>query len=127
MQGMTIVLPTGHQTRHPERSGAGLVYVEYIAVAPWNYKDLLEKLHRAPYFGKIGKVLLTAAITLSRELGYEGRIGLHSLPQTEDYYALGCGMIDLGLETFQGPGYQYDLRYYEMTARIADQFTGGTS
>ena len=60
-----------------------------------------------------------AAIRLSIEEGYKGRIGLHSLPQSNDFYSNRCGMIDLGAD----PHYQ-NLRYFEATPEIAQHLIG---
>ena len=35
---------------------------------------------------------------LSEELEFHGRIGLHSLPQADGFYANTCGMTDLGAD-----------------------------
>ena len=62
-----------------------------------------------PKFRGCGYVLITEAIRLSRQRGYNGRIGLHSLPQAEDFYRRKCGMTDLGEDTnYEG------LHYLEM-------------
>ena len=49
--------------------------------------------------------------------GYKGRVGLHSLPQSNGWYANVCGMADLGADA----GYQ-NLRYFEMVPDMADAF-----
>src|SRR4029079_12680175 len=66
-----------------------------------------------PRFLGVGTALLSEAIHLSREDGHEGRIGLHSLPQAEGFYAQ-CGMTRVGFD----PDY-YDLPYYEFTSQQA--------
>ena len=71
--------------------GQVVVYVDYLEAAPWN--------QRAPdhpaRFGGVGSALFTEAVILSVELGFHGRIGLHSLPQAERFYG-GCEMAHLG-------------------------------
>jgi len=85
----------------PDQKGKPLVYVDYLETAPWNQRELVEK----PRFGGLGSVMLAAAITLSLEEGFSGRIGLHSLPQSEKFYRA-CGMTGLGPDAFkQGLGY----------------------
>ncbi|MEO1685673.1 MAG: hypothetical protein AAFS06_20750 [Cyanobacteria bacterium J06631_12] len=59
-----------------------LVYVEYLAAAPWNRHPLEDP----PYLKRVGSALLTIARQRSVELGYEGRVGLHALPGTEGFY-----------------------------------------
>jgi hypothetical protein len=59
-----------------------LVYVEALAVAPWNRKNL----QYPPYLKVTGNALMIFARERSRALGYQGRIGLHSLPASENFY-----------------------------------------
>lgn len=95
-----------------EQRGKPLVYVDYLETAPWNQRELVDQ----PRFGGIGIVMLTAAITLSRDEGFHGRIGLHSLPQSEKFYEA-CGMTGLGKDrSKQG------LCYFEMTSEQATAF-----
>jgi hypothetical protein len=65
----------------------------------------------------VGSVLMRAAIEFSHQEGFKGRVGLHSLPQSNGWYANACGMADLGTD----PDYQ-NLRYFEMTPEIAEAF-----
>ena len=100
----------------PVQKGKPLVYVEYLEVAPWNRPDL----GQAVRYRGVGTALLVAAVALSQEEGFRGRIGLHSLPQADGFYRDRCGMTDLGPD----PGYQ-NLRYFEMTPDQAAAFLGG--
>jgi hypothetical protein len=93
-----------------------LIYIDLIATAPWNRPRLMGGIAR--YRG-VGRVLLTAAISLSFEEECEGRIGLHSLPQSESWYR-DCGMTDIGLDPNYYP--KYPLRYFEMTEAQARAF-----
>jgi hypothetical protein len=70
-----------------------LVYIEYLASAPWN-RRLIED---PPYFVGIGRALLLFARQRSAELGYGGRVGLHSLPESEAFYHR-QGMPDYGAD-----------------------------
>jgi hypothetical protein len=108
MQGLMLVLPD-KSSRLALLSGSRLVYVDYLAAAPWNLRGLVDSRR----YLSVGRVLLNSAIRLSSRLGYEGRIGLHSLPQAENFYRV-CGMTDLGHD----PEY-YGLRYFEMTPEQA--------
>jgi GNAT superfamily N-acetyltransferase len=84
--------------------GLPLVYVDYVAVAPWNLNDFAN----SPEYTGVGRALLNATIQKSRSLGFQGRIALHSLPQAEDFYRKISGMVDVGPDT------QYHgLRYFE--------------
>ena len=91
-----------------------LVYVDYLEAAPWNRDSLT-----APRFRGVGSVMLAAAIQLSRDEGFAGRIGLHSLPQSESWYAK-RGMSDLGRD----PSYQ-NLKYFEMDETQSSAFFRG--
>ena len=70
-----------------------------------------------PIYRGVGSLLIAAAIQLSLDEGFKGRIGLHSLPQADAFYANTCGMSNLGPD----PSYQ-NLSYFEMTAEQAQAF-----
>jgi len=112
-QGMMVVDTTLHRCRIPQQEKKELVYVEFIENAPWNRPELRDP----PRYRGVGSILLRAAIALSQDLEFKGRIGLHSLPQANGFYANHCGMTDLGFDaSHQG------LRYFEMTPEQADAF-----
>ena len=99
------------------RRGLNLAYVEFLEAAPWNRPE-----HARPTrFRGTGSVLIAAAIQVSRDEGYRGRLGLHSLPQSEPFYRNAIGMQDFGPDD----GYPGKLRYFEMTANAADHFMKG--
>ncbi len=100
--------------REPSQVGKPLVYVDYLEVAPWNRPDLGATVR----LRGVGSALLTAAVALSDEEGFKGRLGLHSLPQADAFYRK-IGMTDLGSD----PAYQ-NLRYFEMTVEQARAFLG---
>ena len=101
--------------REPRQIGKPLVYIQYLEAAPWNRREL----GRTPRLRGIGSALLAAAVALSEDEGFKGRVGLHSLPQADDFYRR-CGMVDLEPD----PTYQ-NLRYFEMTAEQARAFLDG--
>ena len=68
-----------------------LVYVEYLASALWNRRSLEDP----PFFEGVGIALLFFARQRSVELGYGGRVGLHSLPNSEAFYHR-CNMPNYG-------------------------------
>ncbi len=86
---------------------APVLYVDYIETAPWN----LIQPTIPPRFIGIGSLFLLEAVLLSLDRSFEGRVGLHSLPSSEDFYRHKCGMTDLGPD----PAY-FDLRYFEYTS-----------
>ena len=106
------------KARAPEHQGCGLVYVDLIATAPWNRPRLVG----TPRYRGVGRVLLSAAVSLSIEEEYCGRVGLHALPQSETWYRDKCGMTDLGTDAAYYPN--YPLRYFEMTEAQARAFVG---
>jgi hypothetical protein len=110
-QGLMLVKVT-EVCRLPDQKGKPLVYVDYLETAPWNQRELVDQ----PRFGGIGTILLAAAITLSLEEGFFGRIGLHSLPQSEKFYH-NSGVTDLGPDASK-----QGLRYFEMTAEQATAY-----
>lgn len=113
-QGMMIVDTTTKRCRIGGHKGRHLVYVNFVENAPWNRAELFDR----PRYRGVGSILIGAAVALSGELGYRGRIGLHSLPQANGFYANNCGMTDLGADA------NYDgLRYFEMTPEQARAFT----
>ena len=90
-------------------SPGSAVYVDYVEAAPWN----LRVASSTARFVGVGTALVVAAIRLSRDESYEGRVGLHSLPQAEAFYTR-CGLTRVGIDH----GY-YDLPYYECTSQRA--------
>lgn len=100
-EGLLIIETQEHGSR--QTPGKRLVYINGVASAPWNR----EVIQRPPKFKGVGTALLRFARSRSVELGYEGRVGLHSLPGTERFYE-NQGMFDLG------PDEDYDdLIYFE--------------
>ncbi len=102
--------------RFPARleRGLTLVYVEWLAVAPWN------RAARRPTRELLGcgAALVDHAINRSLEVGCKGRLGLHSLndPHTEGFYRR-CGMTDLGVDPDEE-----NLRYFEFSKGGVEAF-----
>jgi hypothetical protein len=120
-QGMMLVDTTTKRCRLESQRGKNLVYVSFVENAPWNRRELL---FDPPRYRGVGTILIRAAIELSKEEEFKGRIGLHSLPQSNGFYANVCGMTDMGIDqAYEG------LRYFEMTPEQADTFIakGGSS
>jgi hypothetical protein len=108
-----LMATTSHSRRSVLSPGESLVYIDYIETAPWN---IVAPDHPAR-FGGVGKVLIGDALYLSRELGFAGRVGLHSLSQAEGYYSRTCRMIRTGRD----PAY-HDLVYFEYTEAGATEW-----
>jgi hypothetical protein len=83
-----------------------IVYVEYIAVAPWNRLEVQDPRR----FSGCGRALLMVAVERSVALGCGGVIGLHALPRSHGFYR-SIGMKDLGAD----PG-EHGLHYFELRA-----------
>ena len=115
MQGLIQVNTTNAVSRLAEHRGKPLVYVDYIEVAPWNAKVLTD----SPRFGAVGSRLIEAAVGYSKAEGFAGRVGLHSLPQSEDFYERVCRMTRGEVD----PKYE-GLRWFELTASGAKDFLG---
>lgn len=117
-QGL-LMLGLGNKfARLPPEIGRPLVYIDYIESAPWNYAKMVE----TPLYGGIGAVLIRAAVGVSYEEEYQGRIGLHALSQSEKFYRDDCQMVCCGPDLSY-----YNLPYYEMTREIATRFTSNSS
>lgn len=112
-QGMMIVDTAKHRCRIDSQRGQHLVYVEFLENAPWNRPELFA----VPRYRGVGSILIRAAVSLSEESEFHGRIGLHSLPQADGFYANTCDMTDLGTDPDRE-----GLRYFEMTPEQARAF-----
>lgn len=92
--------------------GEPLVYVDYLATAPWNRPPI----RRPERFRGMGRMLLGTAVAVSQMRGMEGRCGLHSLGPAEGFYQR-AGMRDLGIDSAY-----HGLRYFEFDAAAARAF-----
>ena len=106
-----MMLLVGKSSRHPSTS-LPLVYVDFVAIAPWNRKAFQSPRR----FRNLGTIMIGAAVELSRTLGWDGRCGLHSLPQSVGFYRH-IGMRDFGLDPAKPL-----LRYFEFDAPAAQKF-----
>jgi hypothetical protein len=112
-QGMMLVDTAMERCRLDSQKGKNLVYVSFVETAPWNRKELVDP----PRYRGVGPILIRAAIELSKAEEFKGRIGLHSLPQANSFYANVCGMTDLGPDSKE-----QGLRYFEMTPEQAEAY-----
>jgi|SRR5579864_511450 len=113
MQGLMLVLTAGKHARIESQRGRPLVYIHFLAAAPWNLASVVDE----PRYTLVGSVLLATAIHLSLEEEFQGRVGLHSLPQADSWYRDACGMTDLGPDASV-----QNLRYFEMTPKQASEY-----
>jgi hypothetical protein len=112
LQGL-MLLNNIKSARLQEHFGKPLMYLEFVATAPWNRPEM--KI--PPMFRGVGRTFVLAAIHFSMDAGFKGRIGLHSLSKAEEFYENKCGMTRLGPDS----AYQ-DLTYFEMTETQANSF-----
>lgn len=110
-QGLMLVT-TAEVCRLPIQKGKPLVYIDYLETAPWNQRVLAEQ----PRFGGIGTVMIATALRLSLDEGFHGRMGLHSLPQADNFYEA-SGMTRMAKDPFK-----QGLCYFEMTPQQATAF-----
>jgi len=88
------------------------IYITFLEAAPWNYyRD-----KTAGYYAGVGIMLLLAAIQYSDSLGFDGRIALESLSQSEGFY-LKHRMIPV-----ERPEHNRSLTYFELTTQNAQEF-----
>ena len=117
LQGLMRTITEGYDCRIKSQKGKAVVYIDRLAVAPWN---------RYPWFDPrqyrlVGEVLMGTAISLSIEVGYKGRICLNSLPQANDWYVDVVGMTNCGPDA----GCE-DLNWYEMIPKNSKIFLGNS-
>ena len=87
--GLLYIETQGHRSGLPQRFP--IVYVQALTSAPWNRKDIEDP----PYLRGVGRTLLLFARERSQLLGYQGRVGLHALPEAAGFYDR-MGMPDYG-------------------------------
>lgn len=111
-QGLMMISTIGWRGRIDVQAGKPVLYIEYIESAPWNLAGFVE----TPRFSGVGVALMQAAIQVSADEGFAGRIALHSLPQSQPFYRR--HMHDLGID----PAHAEKLCYFEMTEDQAKEF-----
>ena len=112
LEGLMIVNLT-KQARLPAQRGKPIAYVDYLSTAPWNRREIDPN----PRYRGVGRAAVLAAVKLSRAEEFKGRVGLHSLPQSEQFYERKCGMTAVERD----PKKQ-NLMYFEMTEEQATAF-----
>ena len=79
-QGLMIVELDWHRSQ--VEPGRSVVYVDYLATAPWNRGSGQD----SPQYRSVGTLLLLFARSRSVALGYGGRVALHALIGAEGFY-----------------------------------------
>lgn len=113
-QGMMLAIKGGLKcfSRHTEHPRAPLVYIDFLATAPWNRPGMV----LVPSYKGVGRILFMAAVSLSLTEEFGGRVGLHSLPGAEAFYRTRLNMTDLGKDEAY-----HSLRYFELSASQAER------
>jgi len=114
-QGLMFIKTVGF-AREKSQLNKPIAYIDLISTAPWNRRGF----DGVPKYKGTGHVLLGAAVSLSTHEGFDGRIGLHSLPQSESWYRDICGMSELGSDSNKE-----DLVYFEFTSKQAHAYIKG--
>lgn len=112
VQGIVLIDADRYRARLEPDKSKPLMYIEFLEAAPWNNCQFVTKRRYSP----IGARLMEAVIRFSEDEGYHGRVGLHSLRQSEAFYER-CGMTKMEVDT-----QKEDLRYYEMSREQAKAF-----
>jgi hypothetical protein len=81
-EAAVVTLCKNHVALLPPDVGDSLVYVDYLEIAPWNWT--VGQL-QARKFKSAGAALLRAAVEQSYAKGWNGRVGLHALPQATGF------------------------------------------
>jgi hypothetical protein len=111
-QGLMLTRTASYRARLAPDNGKPLVYIDFLEIAPWNW--VVPELGRQGRFRSVGSMLFWRAVKQSEQEGFKGRVGLHALPQAEQFYERACGMTPLG----QDSGKE-NLLYLELTSQQA--------
>jgi hypothetical protein len=117
-QGLMLTRTALYTARLPADRGKPLVYIDFLESAPWNWH--LPELGQAGKFQGIGATLFRVAVEQSLSEGFHGRVGLHSLPQSDGFYRQKVGMTEVARD----PRKQ-NLMYFELSREQASEFLRG--
>jgi hypothetical protein len=117
-QGLMLCSSVGHISKLlPDPRD--VAYIDLLESAPWNWE--VKRLGRLPQIRGVGKNLFELAIRWSEDLGFKGRVALHSLKQSEGFYQ-SCGMTNLGIDNESKP----PMPYFELSEKAAKAFLEAT-
>lgn len=123
LQGLMVV--GGPHICVAERNlGLTAVYIEYVAIAPWNRPDVRrrELCTEHDRLIAIGSTLFQQAVMMSVEMEMEGRLAWHSVPRAEESYRSmflrRCNHepIDCGIDV------ESNCRLMEITSEMASEW-----
>lgn len=120
-QGVMLTKTVGCSAMVGADKGKPVVYIDFVESAPWNWT--IQAISQSPRFKGIGTLLIRESIEQSLKEGFHGRVGLHALPQAEQFYGSVCGMTRVGPDH-----HKQNLVYFEFTRQQAGVFlsAGGT-
>lgn len=113
-QGVMLTKSASCTARLDPDKGKPLVYIDFLEVAPWNW--VIPEIGRMGRFRAVGSTLLWKAVIQSQEEGFQGRVGLHSLPQSEKFYE------KFGMTPLRRDDTKQNLLYMELSAEQATGF-----
>ncbi len=90
-----------------------LIYVRYLATAPWNRRD---KSGPGLLRG-VGTLLMAWALQESQNVGCDGRLGLHSRRSSDDFYHR------LGFHNFGLDAARRGMNYFELSSSGETEFS----
>lgn len=111
-----VITSTPEQPHRLSRLKGLPVYVEYVAVAPWNRSRVLS----TRLFKMVGPILLRHVVDRSLQLGREGQVALHSAFGSSSSWYDKLGMSDRGPDPAAD-----EMQYFEGDARWAAKFLKG--
>lgn len=109
-QGAMLTKTASNVARLEAARRKPLVYIDYLELAPWNWK--VPPLKRVGRYGGLGTLLFRQAVVQSFDEGFTGRVGLHALPQAETFYT-GLGLKRVAHDDSKR------LPYYELDSDAA--------
>jgi hypothetical protein len=113
-QGVMLTKSASHVSYLSADKGKPLIYIDFLEIAPWNWP--IPELSRNGKFRGIGSTLFWKAVAQSEQEGFHGRVGLHALPQAEQFYEKGCGMTPLNRDAAK-----QNLLYMELSRQQAEK------
>ena len=120
VQGVMLTRSALYTARVPADHNRPLIYIDFLESAPWNWR--IPAIGQLAKFKGLGSLFVRDAVRLSIEEGFHGRVGLHSLPQSESFYEKHCGMTSFGPDAKKD-----SLVYFEFTRDQAAAFVNWRS
>jgi len=114
-QGAMLTKTVSMVSQAPSTKGMPLVYIDYLEAAPWNWQ--VPALGVVGEFKGVGSLLFRRAVLQSVAEGFSGRVGLHALPQAEEFYTSACG-----LDSFGHDPTKQNLMYFELSSEGSARF-----